>query len=152
MAEKNIQLKDRLKDNTMLLALVAVVILFQILIVSSGRGSLLKPANVTNIISQNAYVLVLATGMLLCIISGGNIDLSVGSLVCLIGAISGKLIVTAGLNTGVAIILCLLFGMALGAWQAFWIAYIRISSFIVTLSGMLCRCCCFPNHALKLCR
>ena len=137
MAEKNIQLKDRLKDNTMLLALVAVVILFQILIVSSGRGSLLKPANVTNIISQNAYVLVLATGMLLCIISGGNIDLSVGSLVCLIGAISGKLIVTAGLNTGVAIILCLLFGIALGAWQAFWIAYIRISSFIVTLSGML---------------
>ncbi|MCH3917438.1 MAG: sugar ABC transporter permease [Spirochaetia bacterium] len=137
MAERKINIKDRLKDNTMLLALVAVIIFFQILIVTSGRGSLLKPANVTNIISQNAYVLVLATGMLLCIISGGNIDLSVGSLVCLIGAIAGKLIVDAHMNTGAAIILCLLFGIALGAWQAFWIAYIRISSFIVTLSGML---------------
>ena len=95
MAENNVKaasfdVKKLLKDNTMLLILVAVMVLFQIL-----TGALFAPSNVNNIILQNSYVLVLAAGMLLCILTGGNIDLSVGSVVCLVGAIAGKLIVDA---------------------------------------------------------
>ena len=78
-------LKAVLKSNTMLFVLVGVMILFEVLIRASGHGSLFAPANMTNIIRQNAYVAILATGMLLCILTGGNIDLSVGSVVALIG-------------------------------------------------------------------
>jgi putative multiple sugar transport system permease protein len=89
------------------------------------------------LISQNAYVVVLATGMLLCILTGGNIDLSVGSIVALVGAIAGTLIVNLSANIYVSILLCLVLGTLIGAWQGFWIAYIRIPPFIVTLAGML---------------
>ncbi len=126
-----------LKDNTMLIALVAVMALFQLLITAADKGSLLSAQNITNLISQNAYVIILAVGMLLCILTGGNIDLAVGSIVCLVGAAAGILIVTMGMNIYLAIVICLAFGTLLGAWQAYWIAYIRIPAFIVTLSGML---------------
>jgi len=126
-----------LKDNTMLIALVAVMALFQLLITAADKGSLLSAQNITNLISQNAYVIILAVGMLLCILTGGNIDLAVGSIVCLVGAAAGILIVTMGMNIYLAIVICLVFGTLLGAWQAYWIAYIRIPAFIVTLSGML---------------
>jgi len=129
--------KNTLKKNTMLIALVVVMILFQVLIVSFNKGSLFNPANISNIISQNAYVVILASGMLLCILTGGNIDLSVGSIVCLVGAVAGTMIVTAGMNLYVAIALSLLLGTAIGAWQGFWIAYVRIPPFIVTLAGQL---------------
>lgn len=129
--------KNTLKKNTMLIALVVVMILFQGLIVSFNKGSLFNPANISNIISQNAYVVILASGMLLCILTGGNIDLSVGSIVCLVGAIAGTMIVTMGVNIYVAMVVSLLFGLAIGAWQGFWIAYVRIPPFIVTLGGML---------------
>lgn len=95
------------------------------------------PSNISNLISQNAYVVILATGMLLCILSGGNIDLSVGSIVCFVGAIAGQLIVKMHVNIFVAAIICLLVGLLVGAWQGFWIAYVRIPAFIVTLSGQL---------------
>ncbi|MBK5200172.1 MAG: sugar ABC transporter permease [Spirochaetaceae bacterium] len=121
----------------MLIALVAVMALFQLLITTGGNGSLLSAQNITNLINQNAYVIILAVGMLLCILTGGNIDLAIGSIVCLVGAAAGILIVTLGMNIYVAIVICLLFGTLLGAWQAYWIAYIRIPAFIVTLSGML---------------
>jgi putative multiple sugar transport system permease protein len=75
--------------------------------------------------------------MLLCILTGGNIDLSIGSQVCLIAAIGATLIVKMGVNIYLGILVCLVSGIALGAWQAFWIAYMRIPPFIVTLSGML---------------
>jgi len=130
-------IKNTLKKNTMLLALVVILVLFQVLIVSFNKGSLLNPANISNIISQNAYVVILATGMLLCILTGGNIDLSIGSVVCLVGAVAGTLIVSMHMNIYLAIFLCLVVGIGIGAWQGFWIAFIRIPPFIVTLAGML---------------
>lgn len=131
------KVKDTLKKNTMLIALVVVMLLFQALIMSAGKGSLFAPSNVTNLISQNSYVVILATGMLLCILTGGNIDLSVGSVVALVGAVAGTLIVTLKLNIFLSIAICLLIGIAIGAWQGFWIAYVRIPAFIVTLAGMM---------------
>ncbi|MDR2149290.1 MAG: sugar ABC transporter permease [Spirochaetaceae bacterium] len=130
-------LKSALTRNTMLLALVIVMLFFQALIVLSGKGSLFAPANISNLISQNAYVVVLASGMLLCILTGGNIDLSVGSIVALVGAVAGTFIVNLQMNIYLSILLCLILGTLIGAWQGFWIAYIRIPPFIVTLAGML---------------
>lgn len=132
-----VKVKEVLKKNTMLIALILVLILFQILITSAGRGSMFAPTNITNLINQNSYVVILATGMLLCILTGGNIDLSVGSIVALVGAIAGTLIVNMHVNIYVAIIICLGVGLLIGAIQGFWIAYVRIPSFIVTLAGMM---------------
>ena len=131
------RIKSFLKKNTMLIALIVVIILFQVLIVAAGRGSLLKPQNVSNIIAQNSYVVILATGMLLCILTGGNIDLSVGSVVALVGAVAGTLIIDMHVNVYVAIVVCLLVGAGIGAIQAYCIAYIGIPPFIATLGGML---------------
>ena len=117
----------------MLLALLVIILVFQIL----TKGVLLKPMNVSILIFQNAYVVILAVGMLLCILTGGNIDLSVGSQVALIGACAATFIITWGWNPHLSILLCLLIGIAMGIWQGFWIAYARIPAFIVTLSGML---------------
>lgn len=125
--------KELLKKNTMLLALIVVTAFFAI----QTSGTLLVPQNVTNLIAQNGYVVVLAVGMLMCILTGGNIDLSVGSVVALVGALAGKLIVDTGLNIWVSIVICLVVGIIIGVWQGFWIAYIRIPAFIVTLAGML---------------
>ena len=130
-------IKNTLKQNMMLIALVLVMLIFDMAIRGSGRGSLFDPGNITNLINQNAYVVVLATGMLLCILTGGNIDLSVGSVVALVGAIAGTLIVNLHVNMYVGILACLAAGLAIGAWQGFWIAYVRIPPFIVTLAGML---------------
>ncbi|MEW9078197.1 multiple monosaccharide ABC transporter permease [Terrisporobacter glycolicus] len=127
------KLKVFMKKNTMLIALVIVALFFQ---VKTG-GTLLAPRNVTNLISQNGYVVILAVGMLMCILTGGNIDLSVGSIVALVGALAGTLIVTKGMNVYLAIAICLAVGILIGIWQGFWIAYVRIPAFIVTLSGML---------------
>ncbi len=127
------KIKDFMKKNTMLIALVVVALFFQI----QTGGTLLAPRNITNLISQNGYVVILAVGMLMCILTGGNIDLSVGSIVALVGALAGKLIVTQGMNIYAAILICLAVGALIGIWQGFWIAYVRIPAFIVTLSGML---------------
>jgi len=86
-------IKTMLKKNTMFIALIALMILFHLLISAVGSGSLFAPTNISNIISQNSYVVILATGMLLCILSGGNIDLSVGSIVALVGALAAYLII-----------------------------------------------------------
>ena len=130
-------LKGVLKSNTMLFVLVGVMILFEILIRITGHGSLFAPANVTNIIRQNAYVAILATGMLLCILTGGNIDLSVGSVVALVGALAGVFIVNWGWPIWLAVVACLILGTAIGAFHGFFIAYIHIPPFITTLAGML---------------
>lgn len=118
---------------TMIFALIAVVIFFSI----STNGAILYPSNVSNLIAQNAYVFVLATGMLLCILTGGNIDLSVGSVVCFVGAVGATLMVSKNVHPVLAVIIMFVVGTLIGAWQAFWIAYVRIPPFIVTLSGML---------------
>jgi putative multiple sugar transport system permease protein len=128
-----LKLKDLLKSNTMLVALIVVTIFFTI----QTSGTLLVPQNVTNLIAQNGYVVVLAVGMLMCILTGRIIDLSVGSVVALVGALAGQLIVNQKLNIGLSIAICLAVGIAIGIWQGFWIAYIRIPAFIVTLAGML---------------
>ena len=116
----------------MVIALVVITILFQVL----TKGILLKPMNVTKLILQNSYILVLAIGMLPCILTG-NIDLSVGSIVALVSAVSGVLIISMGFPITVAIALSLILGALVGAWQGFWIAYVNVPSFIVTLAGML---------------
>lgn len=122
-----------LKQYMMLIVLVAIIAMFQVL----TDGKLLKPMNISNIIFQNAYVVILAVGMLLCILSGGNIDLSVGSVVAFVGSCAGTFIITWKWNPYVSMLLCLVIGIAIGIWQGFWIAYVRIPAFIVTLSGML---------------
>ena len=127
------KLKAGFQKYTMIIVLVLVTLFFT----WGTQGKILYPQNINNLISQNAYVFVLATGMLLCILTGGNIDLSVGSVVCFVGAMCGIFMETLGLPDGVAIILALLIGALIGAWQAFWIAYVRIPPFIVTLAGML---------------
>ncbi len=129
--------KEVLKKNTMLIALAVVMVLFQVLISIAGKGSLFAPANITNLILQNSYVVILAVGMLLCILTGGNIDLSVGSIVALVGAIAGVMIVNHKMNVYLTILVCLVLGILIGACQGFWIAYVRIPAFIVTLAGMM---------------
>src|SRR5690625_3881643 len=116
----------------MVIALVGISILFQIL----TSGVLLTPLNITNIIMQNSYIIILAIGMMLIIITG-EIDLSVGSVAAFVGAVSGVLLVTYDIPVFIAIILCLILGAIIGAWQGFWVAYVNIPSFIVTLAGML---------------
>ncbi|MCH4891145.1 sugar ABC transporter permease [Acidaminobacter sp. JC074] len=126
-------IKHNMRQYAMLVALLAIMLFFQI---TSG-GILLKPINVQRIIMQNSYVLILAVGMLICILTGGNIDLSVGSVVAFVSATSALFSVVLGLPVGVSIILSLLCGVLAGMWQGFWIAYVNIPSFIVTLAGML---------------
>ena len=132
-------LKSVFKGNTMIFVLVGVMLLFEVLIgiKTDGMASLFAPANITNIIRQNAYVVILATGMLLCILTGGNIDLSVGSVVALVGALAGVFIVNLGMPIWLAIILCLILGTMIGAFHGFFIAFVHIPPFITTLAGML---------------
>jgi len=127
------KLKAGFQKYTMIIVLVLVALFFT----WGTQGKILYPQNINNLISQNAYVFVLASGMLLCILTGGNIDLAVGSIVCFVGAMCGIFMENMKLPTAVAVILSLLIGAAIGAWQAFWIAYVRIPPFIVTLAGML---------------
>ena len=117
---------------TMIIALVLVTAFFT----WRTNGKILMPQNITNIISQNAYVFVLATGMLLCILTGGNIDLSVGSVVCFVGTV-GAVLMHRDLNMWLAVLVMLAVGLLIGAWQAFWIAYVKVPPFITTLSGMM---------------
>ena len=132
-------LKSVFKGNTMVFVLVGVMLLFEVLIgiKTEGMASLFAPANITNIIRQNAYVVILATGMLLCILTGGNIDLSVGSVVALVGALAGVFIVNLGMPIWLAICLYLIIGTMIGAFHGFFIAFVHIPPFITTLAGML---------------
>lgn len=124
---------DFVKKYTMIIVLIVVTAFFAI----QTGGAILLPMNVSSLISQNAYVFILATGMLLCILTGGNIDLSVGSVVCFVGAIGAMLMVNYKMNMWLAILIMFLVGTLIGAFQGFWIAYVRIPPFIVTLAGML---------------
>ena len=133
MGKLKTALQKNIKQYVMLIALVVIVFFFQML----TNGTLLKPMNVSNLINQNAYIVVIAIGMLICILSGGNIDLSVGSVVAFIGACAGTFIITWGLNSYLSVLICLVLGMVIGMWHGFWIAYVHIPAFIVTLSGQL---------------
>ncbi|MGR0188615.1 multiple monosaccharide ABC transporter permease [Azospirillum aestuarii] len=124
--------KAHMRDYGMLLSLVAIVLFFQYM----TDGTLLQPLNLTNLVLQNSYIVIMALGMLLVIVAG-HIDLSVGSVVALIGALAATLMVRLHLDIVTTTLLCLLAGAAIGAVQGFWVAYLRIPSFIVTLAGML---------------
>ncbi|MFF4499624.1 multiple monosaccharide ABC transporter permease [Streptomyces sp. NPDC001401] len=125
-------LRRNMRQYGMLIALGLIVVLFQ---VWTG-GDLLLPRNVSNLVLQNSYILILAIGMMLVIIAG-HIDLSVGSLTAFVGAFAAVLTVQHGVAWPVALVLCLLVGALAGSVQGFLIAYLGIPSFIVTLAGML---------------
>ena len=123
---------DHMKQYSMILFLIIVGAFFQIL----TGGIFLRPLNVTNIILQNSHILILAIGMLMVIVLG-HIDLSVGSVAAFTGAIAGILMINNQMNPFLAILLCLGLGAIIGAWQGFWVAYVKVPAFIVTLAGML---------------
>ncbi len=125
-------LRGNIRQYGMLVALALIVVLFQIW----TDGTLLKPLNITNLIQQNGYILILAIGMMIVIIAG-HIDLSVGSLAAFVGAASAVMMVKHDMPWPLALVIALLIGAVAGAWQGFWIAYVGIPSFIVTLAGML---------------
>ena len=121
-----------LRKYMMLIAMVIVMIVF----FNLTDGTSLFPQNINNVISQNAYVFVLGTGMLLCILTGGNIDLSVGSVICLAGCV-GAIIMDKNIPWPIAVAVMLFIGLCVGIWHGFWIAYIKVPPFIATLVGML---------------
>ena len=124
--------KDNVREYGMLIALVAIMIFFQI----QTGGILMKPVNITNLVLQNSYIIIMGLGMLLIIVSGW-IDLSIGSVAAFVGAIAGVLMVKMHVNWALTIVSCLIIGGVIGAWQGYWVAYVKIPSFIVTLAGML---------------
>jgi len=129
-------LVTNLREYGLVLALIAIMIFFQF----TTSGTLFKPVNLSNLVQQNSFIIVMALGMLLVIVSG-HIDLSVGSVAGFIGAVAANMMVTWQLgiasNPLVVTVLCLALGGLIGAAQGYWVAYHRIPSFIVTLAGML---------------
>ncbi len=121
-----------LRQYGILAALVAIIVLFEVL----TGGRLLMPGNVNNLIQQNSYVLILAIGMVMVIIAG-HIDLSVGSVVAMVGAVAALAMSEWHLPWWLAVLVALFAGALVGAWQGFWVAYVQIPAFIVTLAGML---------------
>ncbi|MFE1430836.1 multiple monosaccharide ABC transporter permease [Streptomyces griseoaurantiacus] len=125
-------MRRNMRQYGMLIALGLIVVLFEVW----TDGDLLLPRNVSNLVLQNSYILILAIGMMLVIIAG-HIDLSVGSLTAFVGAAAAVLMVRHDVPWPLAVVLCLLLGAAAGSLQGFFIAYLGIPSFIVTLAGML---------------
>jgi putative multiple sugar transport system permease protein len=121
-----------LRQSGIYFAFAAIVALFAVL----TDGDLLQPQNISNIIVQNSYILILAIGMIMIIIAG-HIDLSVGSVVAVTGALAAVLMVNHHVPWPLALLITIIAGGLIGAWQAFWIAYFGIPAFIVTLAGML---------------
>lgn len=134
--EKNHSIKDKALEifskYSMIIILVFLLIAFQ----AMTDGIFWRPLNITNLVLQNSHILVLAAGMLLVVLLG-HVDLSVGSVMAFVGAIAGVLMVNQGLSPWIAVPICLLMGALIGAWQGFWVAYVGIPAFIVTLSGLL---------------
>jgi putative multiple sugar transport system permease protein len=127
-----VALSLNLRQSGIYVAFGLIIVLFTIL----TGGDLLKPQNISNIMVQNSYILILSIGMILIIIAG-HIDLSAGSVVAVTGAISAVLMVNMHVPWLLAILITLLAGAAIGAWQGYWIAFFGIPAFIVTLAGML---------------
>ncbi|UGY13242.1 sugar ABC transporter permease [Bradyrhizobium septentrionale] len=125
-------IKNNLRNYGMLLSLLAIMLFFEIV----TDGTLLQPVNLTNLVLQNSYIVIMALGMLLVIVTG-HIDLSVGSVAGFVGAVAAVLMVSYHVDYPTAFIVCLLVGAAIGAAQGYWVAYFKIPSFIVTLAGML---------------
>ena len=122
-----------LKKNAMLVVLVLVYLFFVIL----TKGGIFSPSSFTELINQNAYVYILGAGMLMCMLTGGNIDLSCGAFVCLLGALGGVFMIVRGMGAGVSILLMLLIGIAYGCGLGYLIAYVHVPPWIATLAGFL---------------
>ncbi len=125
-------LTGQLRQIGLFIALIVIVLFFQV----ATNGITLRPINVSNLVIQNSYILILAIGMVMIIIAG-HIDLSVGSVAAFVGAMTGVMTQDWGLPWWAAIILGILVGALVGVWQGFWVAYVGIPAFIVTLAGML---------------
>jgi len=125
-------LTQNLRTSGIYIAFVAIIVIFTI----TTGGTLLSPENVTNIVLQNAHILIMALGMILVIV-GGHIDLSVGSVLAFASAVSAVLVIRMGMPWWVGVIAAIIIGILVGAWQGFWVAYVGIPAFIVTLAGML---------------
>ena len=122
-----------LKKHAMLIVLVLVYIFFTV----RTNGLMFSPLNFNALITQNAYVFVLATGMLMCMLTGGNIDLSCGSFVCFLGAIGGIMMVVKEMGPGVSIVMMMVVGIIYGCVLGFLVAYVNIPPWIATLAGYL---------------
>lgn len=125
-------IRANIREYGLLIALVAIMLFFQIY----TNGVLFRPVNLTNLVLQNSFIVIMALGMLLVIVAG-HIDLSVGSIVAFVGAVAAILTVQYQMNFVLAALICLVVGGIIGAAQGYWVAYHRIPSFIVTLAGML---------------
>lgn len=128
---KNLFLSN-IREYGMLIALLVIMMFFQY----KTEGILMRPVNITNLVLQNSYIIIMALGMLLIIVSGW-IDLSVGSVAAVIGAIAAVLMVRYNVNWSLTILISLLIGALIGAFQGYWVAFAKIPAFIVTLAGML---------------
>ncbi|WP_188567565.1 multiple monosaccharide ABC transporter permease [Undibacterium terreum] len=125
-------LKNNMREYGMLMSLIAIMAFFQVM----TDGTLMQPLNLTNLVLQNSYIVIMALGMLMVIVAG-HIDLSVGSVVGFIGALAAVLIVNYNMNFMLAALICLVAGAIIGAAQGYFVAFFRIPAFIVTLAGML---------------
>jgi putative multiple sugar transport system permease protein len=125
-------LKNNLREYGMLMSLIAIMAFFH----AMTDGTLMQPLNLTNLILQNSYIVIMALGMLLVIVAG-HIDLSVGSVVGFIGALAAVLMVQYNWHFVPATLVCLVCGGLIGAAQGWFVAFMKIPSFIVTLAGML---------------
>lgn len=121
-----------LKSFGMIAALIIIFLIFYVI----TNGSNATPININNLIMQNGYIIILATGMLLCVLTG-NIDLGVGSVVALCAAVSGKLVMEQNMSVGLAWLVALAIGLGIGLFAGFFIAYLSIPPFVVTLATML---------------
>jgi putative multiple sugar transport system permease protein len=125
-------IKAHVRDYALLLSLLAIMVFFQF----TTNGTLFMPVNMTNIILQNSYIVIMALGMLLIIVAG-HIDLSVGSVSGFIGAVAAVMMVSWKLDPFLSVVACLALGAAIGGLQGYFVAYHKIPAFIVTLAGML---------------
>ncbi|MCL4271645.1 MAG: sugar ABC transporter permease [Anaerolineales bacterium] len=124
--------RNNIREYGMLIALIVIMLFFQY----ATDGILMKPVNITNLVLQNSYIIIMALGMLLIIVSGW-IDLSVGSVAAFVGAIAAVMMVKWDMHWSITIFVSLIIGAAIGAFQGYWVAYVKIPAFIVTLAGML---------------
>ncbi|WP_026789722.1 multiple monosaccharide ABC transporter permease [Pleomorphomonas oryzae] len=125
-------LRQNMREYGILIALVVIMVFFQVI----THGVLFRPVNLTNLVLQNSFVVIMALGMLLVIVAG-HIDLSVGSIVAIIGAVAAVMMVNYKIDPWTTSLVCLILGGAIGAAQGYWVAYHHIPAFIVTLAGML---------------
>ena len=124
--------KRNIRDYALLLSLLVIMVFFQF----TTHGTLFKPVNMTNLILQNSYIVIMALGMLLVIVAG-HIDLSVGSVSGFVGSVAAVLMVTYKVDIITSVIICLTLGAFIGGVQGYFTAYYKIPAFIVTLAGML---------------